>query len=126
MKLAIFPIVFLLFLPSLSQSQSAISDSSMSWMKGWTNFDPNHEAYPEADRDIPNIIDEDTYLSNEFTYLLSGNVYVINGATLTIEEGTILRCDTETPTSLVVTSGSRLIARGLKGTAYCFYFRQIS
>lgn len=120
MRLAIFPTVFLLFLSSLSHSQDSTNDSSMNWMKGWTNFDPNHEAYPEADRDIPNIIDKDTYLSNEFTYLLSGNIYVINGATLTIQEGTILRCDTKTPTSLVITSGSRLMARGLKSQPIVF------
>ncbi|MBW1294463.1 hypothetical protein [Aquimarina litoralis] len=120
MKLVIFPIVFLLFIPSLLQSQNSLNESSMGWTKGWTNFDPNHEAYPNPDRDIPNIIDKDTHLSNESVYLLSGNVYVINGATLSIEEGTIIRCDTETPTSLVVSKGSKLIARGLKGQPIVF------
>jgi len=58
------------------------------------------------------MISDDTFLSNENTYLLSGNVFVTNGAKLTIQEGTIIRCDAEKSTSLLVTRGSKLIAVG--------------
>ena len=120
MKLAIFPLAFLIFFPSILLSQSTINDNTMKWMKGWTNFDPNHEAYPSADEDIPTIIDQDSYLTNDMTYLLSGNVYVTNGATLTIQEGTVIRCDTEIPSSLIISKGSKLIARGLEGQPIVF------
>ncbi len=120
MKLAIFPLAFLIFFPLFLSSQNSMNDNPMRWTKGWTNFDPNHEAYPEPDSDIPNIINKDTYLSNDLVYLLSGNTYVTNGATLTIQEGTIIRCDNETSTSLVITKGSQLIATGLKGQPIVF------
>ncbi|WP_299432191.1 hypothetical protein [uncultured Aquimarina sp.] len=120
MKLAIFPLAFLIFLPSILLSQNTINDNPMKWMKGWTNFDPNHETYSSADEDIPTIIDQDSYLTNDMTYFLSGNVYVTNGATLTIQEGTVIRCDTETATSLIISKGSKLIARGLSGQPIVF------
>lgn len=82
------------------------------WAKGWTNFDPNTTNYPEADETIPTIIADDLFLNNDTTYLLSGNVYVTSGATLSIEDGTIIRCDHENPANLVITKGSKLIAVG--------------
>ncbi|MBQ0735130.1 hypothetical protein [Aquimarina celericrescens] len=84
----------------------------MKWTKGWTNFNPNLKEYPEPEEKLPNIIDTDTYLSNDITYFMSGNVYVVNNAKLTIQEGTIIRCDTKNTTSLVITKGARLIAKG--------------
>ncbi len=120
MKLAILPLTILILFPCLLLSQNTMDDDTMKWMKGWTNFDPNHEVYPRADEDIPIIIDQDTYLTNNKTYLLSGNTYVVNGATLTIQEGTIIRCDTQTPTNLVISKGAKLIARGLKGQPIVF------
>jgi len=120
MKSTILSLVILIFLPSILLSQSAINDGSMKWTQGWANFDPNHESYPEADEDLPNIIDQDYYLKNDTVYLMSGNIYVTNGATLTIQEGTIIRCDYETETSLIISKGSKLIARGLKGQPIVF------
>lgn len=105
---------FLFLFPILLSSQDDFSDNEMTWMNGWTNFDPNHQEYPKAEEQIPTIIDEDLYLPNTTTYLMSGNVYVTNGATLAIQEGTVIRCDYKIPTSLVVSKGSKLIARGLQ------------
>ncbi|GAA3508575.1 hypothetical protein GCM10022393_20000 [Aquimarina addita] len=82
------------------------------WTKGWTNFDPNTTNYPKAEETIPTIIADDLFLNNDVTYLLSGNVYVTSGATLTIEDGTIIRCDHENPANLIITKGSKLIAVG--------------
>lgn len=114
MKPTIIPFVFIIF-PIFIWSQNDFNHANqMNWLKGWTNFDPNHESYPEGEEILPNIIDGDLYLKNDIAYQLSGNVYVTNNATLTIEEGTIIRCSSDDPASLVVTKGSRLIAKGTK------------
>ncbi|MFC5047221.1 hypothetical protein ACFSTE_08140 [Aquimarina hainanensis] len=114
MKLSIISQVTLFLLPIFVFSQNSFKDHEMKWMKGWTNFDPNHEVYPEAEETLPTIIDSDIFLSNDITYLMSGNVYVTKNALLTIEEGTIIRCDSEKSTSLVITKGAKLIAQGSK------------
>ncbi|GAA0717401.1 hypothetical protein GCM10009430_14300 [Aquimarina litoralis] len=82
------------------------------WIKGWANFTPNSTEYPEADEIIPNIITEDTHLSNSSVYLLSGDVYVTANAILSIQEGTVIRGDHENPGKLIITKGSKLIAVG--------------
>ncbi len=120
MKLTIFPFALLLFFHSLVFPQNGLNDNEMKWVKNWTNFDPNHESYPSAEEQLPTIIDEDIYLKNDLTYLLSGNVYVTNGAILTIQEGTIIRCDTDVFSSLVITKNAKLVARGLKGQPIVF------
>ncbi|WP_147406135.1 hypothetical protein [Aquimarina sp. BL5] len=120
MKSTILSLTILIFFPSIVLSQNTINDDPMKWINGWANFDPNHEAYPESDEDIPAIIDQDTHLTNDSVYFLTGIVYVTNGATLSIQEGTIIRCDTKTQTSLVVSKGAKLIARGLKGQPIVF------
>ncbi|RZS92308.1 hypothetical protein [Aquimarina brevivitae] len=114
MKLSIsLQIALLVFLfPVLIFSQSEMATNDLKWMKNWTNFDPSETYYPEADKKLPNVIDKDTYLNNSSVYLLSGNTYVTNNAKLTIEEGTIIRCDRDNPSSLIVTKGATLIARG--------------
>lgn len=109
---------YLLYFTSLSQTK--IDDDQMNWTKGWTNFDPNNKEYPEPEEILPNIIDYDLYLKNDVTYLLSGNVYVTNNATLTIQEGTVIRCDAKNEASLVVTKGARLLANGTKGFPIVF------
>ncbi|PKV49509.1 hypothetical protein ATE84_1535 [Aquimarina sp. MAR_2010_214] len=120
MKLKNTPTILFCFLSFLAFSQKEIDNNQMNWIKGWTNFDPNQSEYPEPEEVLPNIIDGNSYLRNDVTYLMSGNVYVINNATLTIEEGTIIRCDAKNATSLVITKGSKLIARGSKGLPIVF------
>ncbi len=82
------------------------------WTKGWTNFSPNKTEYPKAEENLPNIIVNTMYLKNDVVYLMSGDVYVTNGASLIIEEGTIIRCDHVNPANLIVTKGSKLVATG--------------
>lgn len=96
------------------------SESNNQWMKGWANFSPNKTDYPEADEKLPNIISTHTYLRNDVVYLMSGDVYVTNGASLTIQEGTIIRCDHENPANLIVTKGSKLVALGTKSSPVVF------
>lgn len=101
-------------------SQGNFNLDAMKWIRNWTNFEPNSTKYPNYDKEIPTIINTDTYLSNDTTYLLSGDTYVTNNATLTIEEGTLIKVDTEHTTNLIVTKGTKLIANGSKGLPIVF------
>lgn len=104
---------------TFSQENLDIKDN-MNWTRNWTNFDPKHETYNTPDAMIPNIIEENTTLNRDTVYLMSGIVYVVNNATLTIEPGTLIRCEAEGATSLVVTKGAKLIAEGTKDLPIVF------
>lgn len=113
MKLTFIPLA--LIFPLIVWSQNDLSQhNQLNWLKPWANFDPNHQNYPEPDETLPNIINDDFYLRNDVVYKMTGNVYVSDNATLTIQEGTIIRCDSKNPASLVITKGSKLIAKGTK------------
>ncbi|MDB5272246.1 MAG: hypothetical protein JWO58_613 [Chitinophagaceae bacterium] len=88
----------------------AVGDDN--WTKNWTSYLPNGNNYPPHNLILPRIIDKDLLLTNKNTYLLSGAVYVMNNAVLTIEAGTIIRGESETCGTLVITKGSKLIAVG--------------
>ncbi len=120
MKLNNTPLFIFCLLCFTTFSQTEINDHQMQWVKGWTNFAPNKTEYPEHEEVLSNIITKDVYLTNDITYLLSGNVYVTNSATITIQEGTIIRCDSENPASLIITKGAKLIASGTKGAPIVF------
>ncbi|MDH7445302.1 hypothetical protein [Aquimarina sp. 2201CG14-23] len=111
LRCAFFTFTLLFSFIPISNAQD-FNRNENKWIKGWTNFTPNATNYPEAEEKLPNIIADDTYLTNDVVYLLSGDVYVTNGVTLTIQEGTIIRCDHINPASLIVTKGSKLIAAG--------------
>ena len=108
----------------LSLNSQKANSADAAWMKEWTNFDPNHFTYDQATETLPKYIREDTYLHNDITYLLSGPVYVVNGAILTIQEGTVIRCDPTTFTALFVTKDAKLIARGIKEQPIIFTSNQ--
>ncbi len=120
MNTHITAIFIALIFPTLLIAQSNDYDPEMKWIKGWTNFTPNQTYYPEPDQQLPQIIDTDTYLTSDTTYAISGNVYVANNATLTIQEGTVIRCDHRQASSLIVAKGAKLIARGLKNQPIVF------
>ncbi|UZO80805.1 hypothetical protein NBT05_17930 [Aquimarina sp. ERC-38] len=84
------------------------------WKKEWTSFTPNTIEYPEVDTIISGNIDKDLHLCRYKTYALSGDVYVTNNAKLSIGAGTIIRCDSQNPTNLIVTKGAKLVAIGSK------------
>jgi hypothetical protein len=109
----------LLTFPLCAQIEFGTSNA-MNWTRNWTNFDPNSEFYPDADTQIPNIIDTDMIMSSENVYLMSGDVYITNGAIVLIEPGTVIRCQSNVPTSLVVSKGAKLIAEGNKGYPIIF------
>ncbi len=100
-----------LFIHSQSYAQE-FNQNDNKWIKGWSNFEPNTTNYPDAEEQLPNIIADDMFLRNDIVYLLSGDVYVTGGATLTIQQGTLIRCDHKNPANLIVTKGSKLIAAG--------------
>ncbi len=109
----------LLFLAHITTAQDFSQDSEK-WIKGWTNFSPNKTDYPTAEEKLPNIIANHTYLRNDIVYLMSGDVYVTGGASLTIQEGTIIRCDHKNPANLIITKGAKLIASGTKAYPIVF------
>ncbi len=110
--------IFLFF--SLSITAQNFNEKDDRWVKGWTNFSPNKTDYPEAEEKLPNIIANHTYLRNDIVYFMTGDVYVTNNASLTIQEGTIIRCDHENPANLIVTKGAKLIALGSKAYPIVF------
>jgi len=90
------------------------------WMNGWTNFSPNQTLYPEAQETLPRVISFDTVLRNDIVYLMSGDVYVTPGISLTIPEGTIIRCDHKSPANLIIAKGAKLVAIGTQSSPIVF------
>ena len=108
-------LVTYIFFPFIIIAQNNYEqDEELDWLNGWTNFDPIHEDYPKPKRMLPSVITKDFFIESDIVYLLSGNVYVTNNATLTIEKGSIIRCDSKKASSLVITKGAKLIANGTK------------
>ncbi|TPN85992.1 hypothetical protein [Aquimarina algicola] len=108
-----------LFSSFIAKAQN-FNANDLDWTEDWTNFSPNRTNYPEAEEKLPNIIDTHTFLTNDVVYLISGDVYVTNNASLTIQEGTVVRCDYENPANLIITKGSKLIAAGSKASPIVF------
>ncbi|MFD2564142.1 hypothetical protein [Aquimarina rubra] len=107
--------IFLFIAISISGlSQNNFNVNNMKWTRDWTNFEPNRTNYPNHDIQLPNIISKDTYLRSDIIYLISGDVYVTDNATLTIQEGTLIKADSEKSTNLIITKGAKLIADGSK------------
>lgn len=57
-------------------------------------------------------ITSNTTWTNDKQYLLKGYVYVTSGATLTIQEGTIIRGDKATKGALIIERGAKIMANG--------------
>lgn len=82
------------------------------WLKNWTNFKSKTTDYKEVSSLLVGVITQNTTLYKKDIYLLTGIVYVTNGATLTIEPGTLIKGDSESNATLVITKGSKIIAQG--------------
>jgi hypothetical protein len=82
------------------------------WFNGWTNFKPKTTEYPNVTQTLSGEIKVNTTLTKKNVYLLLGIVRVTNGATLTIEPGTIIRGDYDYLGTLIITKGSKIIAKG--------------
>ncbi|NHN26459.1 hypothetical protein FIA58_012300 [Flavobacterium jejuense] len=94
-----------------AQSGLGISEKE-NWLEYWTEFNPKKEDYRDPQKILTGYITENTTLYSRDTYLLQGVVYVTNNATLTIEQGTLLRGDSKTCGTLVITKGAKIIAEG--------------
>jgi hypothetical protein len=84
------------------------------WTKGWSDFTPIDNSYPESKITLSGVISKNTILSRGSSYLLVGNVYVANNATLYIEKGSVIKGDPNTKGTLVICRGSKIRAMGTK------------
>ena len=65
-----------------------------------------------ANVNVTQSITTSTSWTNTNTYILYGDIIVKSGATLTIQEGTIIKGDKNTLSRLVVATGGKLVAKG--------------
>lgn len=112
-KVLIASITFIISFFVHAQQPKGITGNT-NWLNNWTNFRPAATDYNEATNIIAGTIDKDTRLLKRNTYHLVGVVYVTNNATLTIEPGTVIRGDDKTCGTLVITTGSKIMAEGLE------------
>ena len=91
------------------KNQGIVGD--FNWFSNWTNFKPKTTEYAAPSRIINGEISENTTLKKG-TYSLMGSVYVTNGAVLTLEPGVVVRGDTDSNGTLIVTKGCKLMAVG--------------
>ena len=75
---------------------------------------------------ITSNITTNTIWTNTNRYLLVGFIYVANGATLTIQEGTVIKGDKPTKGSLIVQRGAKLIADGQANAPIVFTSNQLA
>ncbi|MHC0442582.1 hypothetical protein [Flavobacterium sp. 3-210] len=94
-----------------AQNTKGISGDA-NWLNMWTNFNPKTTNYNEASIILNGTITANMTLKKENVYVLVGTVYVAPNVTLTIQPGTLIRCDATTLTTLVVTKGAKIIAEG--------------
>lgn len=94
-----------------AQSGLGISEKE-NWMRYWTEFNLKKKDYNEPTKILTGTITENMTLYSRETYLLQGTVYVANNATLTIEQGTVIRGDYDTNGALVIAKGSKIMAQG--------------
>lgn len=90
------------------------------WTKNWTNWNPRNTSYPAGTTVLQGIISSNTTLTANKTYLLKGYVYVRNNATLTIEPGTVIRCDVLSSATLIITRGSKIVCNGTENSPIIF------
>ncbi|MFY7732785.1 MAG: T9SS type A sorting domain-containing protein [Bacteroidia bacterium] len=85
------------------------------WTTGWTNFDPQNEAYTKAGATVTvsaPITSSRTWNANQ-VYLIKGPIYVKPGVTLTIAAGAIVKGDASVSNScLIVSRGAKINAQG--------------
>ncbi|WP_026730495.1 hypothetical protein [Flavobacterium denitrificans] len=112
MKKNLLLLVFFTFtiLIKAQNTKGIVGDTN--WLNMWTNFSPKTTSYNDASSIVTGVITSNTTLKKENVYVLVGAVYVAPNVTLTIEPGTLIRCDTDNLTMLVITKGAKIIAEG--------------
>lgn len=104
------------FVPTTYRGAFGSSD----WTQNWTNWTPRNTSYPAGSTVVQGEITSNTTWTSNKTYLIKGYVYVKNNAVLTIEPGTIIRCDVLSTATLIITRGAKLVARGTESQPIVF------
>ncbi len=104
------------FVPTIYRGAFGNND----WTIGWTNWAPRNTSYPAGTVVVQGDISSNTTWTADKTYLLKGYVYVKNNAVLTIQPGTIIRCDVLTATCLVIAKGAKINAVGTSSSPIVF------
>jgi hypothetical protein len=111
-KITLLALVALIACTNLVAQQEKGIIGYDNWLKPWTEFRPNKVEYEKPTQIISGNITSDTELFKKNVYLLVGDVFVTDNATLSIESGTVIIADFETKSSLIVSRGSKIIAKG--------------
>ncbi|OXA78422.1 hypothetical protein SAMN05444397_11158 [Flavobacterium aquidurense] len=112
MKTKLLLLVFFTFTILINAQNTKGISGDTNWLNMWTNFNPKTTSYNDASIIITGTITSNMTLKKENVYLLVGTVYIAPNATLTIQPGTLVRCDATTLTTLVITKGAKIIAEG--------------
>lgn len=96
---------------SFAQQEKGITGES-NWLDNWTSFKKEKVDYGEPTRILTGTITEDTHLEKKHVYMLVGNVFVADSSSITIDAGTVIIGDFNTKASLIITKGSKIIAKG--------------
>ena len=96
---------------SFAQQEKGIIGTT-NWLNNWTSFKPAKEDYNDTNQILFGNISTNTTLYKKNIYLLQGNVYVTKNAILTIEPGTVIKGDSDSVGTLVITKGATIIAEG--------------
>ena len=97
--------------------RGAFEPGVAAWTTGWTNFDPQSTAYPNAagalSVRVTKAITASTKWTKNKTYFIAGPIYVKSPAVLTIEPGTVIKGDTASANScLIISRGAKIMAQG--------------
>ncbi len=112
------------FTPTTYRGAFAPSPVAM-WTAGWTEWDPQNKAYGTPTTDVTTDITSNTTWTSGNIYHLKGVIYVKNGATLTIQAGTVIMGDKNTPnSSLIITKGAKINAAGTSASPIVFTSNQ--
>lgn len=104
------------FVPTTYRGAFGSSD----WTTTWTNWTPKNTSYPAGTVTITGDITSNTTWTSDKTYFLKGYVYVKNNAVLTIQPGTIIRCDVLSSSTLIICRGAKINAVGTPASPIVF------
>jgi hypothetical protein len=134
MKIKILLISFILiFLTVIGFSQNTINNpffeqvsyrgafgNTNDWTTGWVNWDPQNTIYLVPNVTVQGELTVNTTWTSNNVYLIKGFYYVRDGVTLTIQPGTVIRCDKDTKGTLLIERGAKLIAEGTSSQPIIF------
>ncbi len=92
--------------------KGAFAPGKAMWTEGWCNWDPQNTAYPATNKTVSADITTNTTWSTGDVVLLQNKVYVTNNAVLTIQPGVIIRGEKATEATLIISRGSKIVAKG--------------